>query len=88
MRPNLLDFLRDGKVQMIVNTISGPTSAKDDTVIRADAISRSVTLITTMAGLTAAVEGLKETRKSNWRISPLQDYQSSARGQAGPVDLT
>jgi carbamoyl-phosphate synthase large subunit len=73
-RPNLLDFLRDGQVQMLVNTISGPTSARDATVIRAEAISRGVTLITTMAGLTAAVEGLKEMRKAKWRIAPLQDY--------------
>jgi carbamoyl-phosphate synthase large subunit len=73
-RPNLLDFLRDGRVQMMVNTISGPTSAKDATVIRAEAISRSVSLITTMAALTAAVEGLKEMKKANWRISPLQEY--------------
>ena len=73
-RPNLLDFLQDGQVQMMVNTISGPTSAKDATFIRAEAISRGVTLITTMAGFTAAVEGLKETRRSSWRIAPLQDY--------------
>ena len=73
-RPNLADFLRDGQVQMMVNTISGPTSARDATVIRAEAISRGVTLITTMAGFAAAIEGLKETRRSNWRIAPLQDY--------------
>ncbi|MDR1486738.1 MAG: carbamoyl-phosphate synthase large subunit, partial [Deltaproteobacteria bacterium] len=73
-RPNLLDFLRDGQIQLLVNTISGSTSAKDATVIRAEAINRGVTLITTMAGLTVAVEGLKEMKKSNWRISPLQDY--------------
>jgi carbamoyl-phosphate synthase large subunit len=77
-RPNLLDFLQDGQVQMMVNTISGPTSARDATVIRAEAISRGVTLITTMAGFTAAVEGLKETRRSSWRIAPLQDYHRPA----------
>ncbi|MDR2455940.1 MAG: carbamoyl-phosphate synthase large subunit, partial [Deltaproteobacteria bacterium] len=76
-RPNLADFLRDGQVQMMVNTISGPTSARDATVIRAEAIRRGVTLITTMAGFNAAVEGLKETRRSSWRIAPLQDYHGA-----------
>jgi carbamoyl-phosphate synthase large subunit len=73
-RPNLLDFIRDGGVQLLVNTISGPASARDATVIRAEAISRGTTLITTMAGLQAAVEGLKQARLDNWRIAPLQDY--------------
>ncbi|MDR2442928.1 MAG: carbamoyl-phosphate synthase large subunit [Deltaproteobacteria bacterium] len=75
-RPNLLDFIRDGRVSIMVNTISGPTSAKDATVIRAEAISRGVTLITTMAGFTAAIEGLKQMRLNDWRIAPLQDYHA------------
>jgi carbamoyl-phosphate synthase large subunit len=76
-RPNLLDFIRDGLVQMMVNTTSGPASAKDATVLRAEAISRGITLITTMAGLKAAVEGLREMKKASWRIAPLQDYHKA-----------
>jgi carbamoyl-phosphate synthase large subunit len=76
-RPNLVDFLRDGGVQMMVNTISGPTSARDATVIRAEAISRGVALITTMAAFTAAVEGLRQRRLASWRIAPLQDYHQA-----------
>jgi carbamoyl-phosphate synthase large subunit len=73
-RPNLLDFIRNGQAMLLVNTISGSTSAKDATIIRAEAISRGVTLITTMAGLIATLEGIKATRLGDWRIAPLQDY--------------
>ena len=77
-RPNLLDFIRDGRAAMMVNTISGPASARDASVIRAEAISRGVTLLTTMAAFAAAVEGLKATREASWTISPLQDYHKGA----------
>ena len=73
-RPHLLDFIRNGQAAMIVNTVSGPASAQDATTIRELALSRKVTLITTLAALRAAVEGL-ETRQSQTRsVVPLQDY--------------
>jgi carbamoyl-phosphate synthase large subunit len=78
-RPNLIDFLLDGKACLLVNTTSDPTSIRQASELRMAAIRRGVSIITTMASLTAAVEGLKEIRlkeKENrqWRLSPLQIY--------------
>lgn len=75
-RPHLLDFIRNGEANMIVNTVSGPTSARDATVIRAEALSRRITLITTVAALFAAVKGLEERQKGKRSVAPLQDYYS------------
>ncbi len=75
-RPHLLDFIRNGEANMIVNTVSGPTSARDATVIRAEALSRRITLITTIAALFAAVKGLEERQKDKRSVAPLQDYYS------------
>lgn len=73
-RPHLLDLMRNGDIDMIVNTVSGTTSARDASPIRAEAITRRVTLITTITALAAAVEGL-ETRQFDKRsVAPLQDY--------------
>lgn len=77
-RPHLLDFMRNRQANMIVNTISGPTSARDATVIRAEAMARHITSITTLAGLTAAVEGLETRRDQMHNVAPLQDYYSGA----------
>ncbi|MDR2574417.1 MAG: carbamoyl-phosphate synthase large subunit [Desulfovibrio sp.] len=73
-RPHLLDFMRNGQAQIIVNTVSGPASARDATVIRAEALSRRSALFTTIAALRAAVEGLEARRKYTRSVAPLQDY--------------
>jgi carbamoyl-phosphate synthase large subunit len=73
-RPHLLDFMRNGDAHMIVNTVSGPTSARDATVIRAEALARKITLVTTLAALRAAVEGLEARQSDRRSVAPLQDY--------------
>jgi carbamoyl-phosphate synthase large subunit len=73
-RPHLLDFMRDGKAQLMVNTVSGSTSAKDATAIRAEALTRNIPLLTTLSALSAAVEGLEVSRRDKHCVAPLQDY--------------
>ena len=73
-RPHLLDLMRNGNIDMIVNTVSGTTSARDASPIRAEAISRHITLITTITALAAAVEGLETLRHNKRSVAPLQDY--------------
>ena len=73
-RPHLLDLMRNGDIDMIVNTVSGPTSAKDATPIRAEAVMRHITLFTTITALAAAVEGLETLRYDKRSVAPLQDY--------------
>jgi carbamoyl-phosphate synthase large subunit len=84
-RPNLIDFLLDGKAVLLVNTTSDPTSIQEASQIRWAAIRRGVSMITTMASLTAAVEGLKQIRLKEgknrlWRLSPLQSYHGQSLG--------
>ncbi|MDR0828018.1 MAG: carbamoyl-phosphate synthase large subunit [Desulfovibrio sp.] len=73
-RPHLLDFMRDGKTQLMVNTVSGSTSARDATAIRAEALTRNIPLLTTLSALSAAVEGLEVSRRDKRSVAPLQDY--------------
>ena len=73
-RPHLLDFMRNGQAHIIVNTVSGPTSARDATVIRAEAIARRCALFTTIAALRAAIEGLESRQIHKRSVAPLQDY--------------
>ncbi len=73
-RPHLLDFIRNGEANMIVNTVSGPTSARDANTIRTEALARRINLITTLAALRATVEGLEARRQEQRIVAPLQDY--------------
>ncbi|MDR1298218.1 MAG: carbamoyl-phosphate synthase large subunit, partial [Deltaproteobacteria bacterium] len=70
VKPNLVDFLGSNPVQFVLNTTSGQKADRDSVLIRAEAIKRGIPLITTMAGLTAAVTGLEalvELRAENAR---------------------
>ena len=73
-RPHLLDLMRNGDIHMIVNTVSGPDSARDATPIRSEALSRRVTLLTTITALAAAVQGLEARQVDTRSVAPLQDY--------------
>jgi carbamoyl-phosphate synthase large subunit len=73
-RPHILDLLRNGEIRMVVNTVSGPHSARDATSIRYEAISRQITLLTTVTALAAAVEGLEARQTDKRTVAPLQDY--------------
>ncbi|MDR2612702.1 MAG: carbamoyl-phosphate synthase large subunit [Deltaproteobacteria bacterium] len=72
--PNVHEYLKSGRVKMFVNTANDPQSIRDSSFLRAEAISCGVPIMTTIAGLSAMVEGLKAVKSSHWRISPLQDY--------------
>jgi carbamoyl-phosphate synthase large subunit len=80
-RPNIIDFLMTSPVELVVNTSSGETAGKDSVDIRAEAVRRGITLITTMAGFNAAVTGIRAIKENSWHIAPLQDYH----GPSGEV---
>ena len=73
-RPHLLDMMISRQVQMIVNTVSGPASARDAGAIRSRALTGGITLLTTLAALRAAVEGLETRLVDKRSVAPLQDY--------------
>ena len=56
-RPNILDLITNGKIQMIVNTPVGKDSANDDSYLRKAAIKGKIPYITTMAAGFATAEG-------------------------------
>ncbi len=59
-RPNIVDMLKNGEVQLVVNTVEERRSAINDSrYIRTTSLSSRVTIFTTMAGALASVEGMK-----------------------------
>mgnify|MGYP003623543761 FL=1 len=75
-RPNLLDAIANGHIQMAVNTISGQGSARDGQAIRSETLKRRIPLITTVSALEALAEGLQEW-EHNPLVSALQDYYAA-----------
>ena len=81
-RPNIIDYIKDGKVDLIINTPSGKETKEDERRIRSQAIMYSVPLITTISGAQASVNGIEYLiKRPAMSVKSLQEYHRTA-GQA------
>jgi carbamoyl-phosphate synthase large subunit len=85
-RPNIVDAIKNGEIQLIINTPSGKLSANDDSYIRKSAIKHKVPYITTVAAAVAAAEGIAARRAGETPIRSLQEWHAgmyAAQNRAG-----
>jgi carbamoyl-phosphate synthase large subunit len=73
-RPNLIDYMKNGEVDLVINTPSGKGARTDEGKIRAAAVMNRVTCITTLAAAEAAVQACKALRQGELTVKPLQDW--------------
>ncbi|MEI8205804.1 MAG: carbamoyl-phosphate synthase large subunit [Kiritimatiellales bacterium] len=76
-RPNIVDAIKNGEIQLIINTPSGKLSANDDSYIRKSAIKHKVPYITTVAAAVAAAEGIAARRMGETPIRSLQEWHAA-----------
>ena len=73
---SIVDLILDGEVDLILNTPAGSSGARHDGYdIRAAAVSASVPLVTTVQGITAAVQGIEALRAGNLEVRALQELE-------------
>jgi carbamoyl-phosphate synthase large subunit len=70
--PNLIDYLKNDDVQLILNTPSGKGARTDEGKIRAAGVQNGVPCITTLAAAEAAVRAMKVVRESEMEVESLQ----------------
>jgi carbamoyl-phosphate synthase large subunit len=75
-RPNIVDAIKNGLINLIINTPSGKLSQYDDSYIRKAAIKYKIPYITTIAAAVAAVKGITAFRKGHGRAKSLQNYHA------------
>jgi carbamoyl-phosphate synthase large subunit len=75
-RPNIVDYIKSGKIHLIINTPSGKQSFFDDKAIRRAAINYGIPCITTMPGAAAAVNGIRALRHETLGVRSLQEYHA------------
>ncbi|MFU8780285.1 MAG: carbamoyl-phosphate synthase large subunit [Kiritimatiellia bacterium] len=73
-RPNIVDALKNGAIQLIVNTPAGKLSITDDSYIRKSAIKHNVPYITTVAAAFAAAEGIAARNAGDEPVLSLQEW--------------
>ncbi len=76
-RPNIVDAVKNGGIQIVVNTPSGKFGATDDSYIRKAAIRHRIAYCTTLAAAAAAAEGIAARRKGVAEVRSLQEYHAA-----------
>jgi carbamoyl-phosphate synthase large subunit len=72
-RPNLVDYMKNGQVDLVINTPSGKGARTDEGKIRAAAVAHGVTCITTLAAAHVAVDACRALRQKELTVRALQE---------------
>jgi len=78
-RPNIVDAIKNGEIQLVINTPAGRLSKYDDSYIRKAAIKYKIPYITTVAAAVAAVKGIAAFRQGHGRAKSLQRYHAEIK---------
>jgi carbamoyl-phosphate synthase large subunit len=75
-RPNIVDGIMNGEIQLIINTPVGKLSQYDDSYIRKTAIKYKIPYITTLAAASAAAKGIAAYCKGKSDVKSIQRYHA------------
>lgn len=79
-RPNMLDLITNGKVDLIINTPIGQERKADDSYLRKAAIKKKVAYMTTIAEAKATISGIKAIKKhGNSNVRSLQELHAEIK---------
>ena len=79
-RPNILDMITNGQIDLIVNSPSGKESIHDDSYLRKAAIKAKIPYMTTMAAAKAAVTGIRYVKEhGSGDVKSLQQLHSEIK---------
>ncbi|HTX52641.1 MAG TPA: carbamoyl-phosphate synthase large subunit, partial [Candidatus Baltobacteraceae bacterium] len=75
-RPHIVDRMKNGEVQFVINTPEGRSARLDSYSIRRTAVTMGIPNFTTMAAAAAAVEAIRTLRERSMSIRSLQEYHA------------
>jgi carbamoyl-phosphate synthase large subunit len=81
-RPNAVDLLKAGSIQLVIYTATGAHSFSDERAIRRTTVSHRVPCITTLSGARAAAEAVASRRRDPIRVWSLQEIHAGAGQKA------
>jgi carbamoyl-phosphate synthase large subunit len=81
-RPNVVDLIKDGEIDVIFNTPLGRESFYDDGAIRKSATLHGVLVVTTLTATAATVQAIKALRERSLDFLSLQEIHAATRARA------
>jgi carbamoyl-phosphate synthase large subunit len=76
-RPNCIDMIKNGEIQLVINTPRGMIPRHDENAIRAAAWSNNVCIMTSITGVRASLNGIKAMKAKRVDVRPLQNYRGN-----------
>ena len=73
-RPNVLDRVKNGDINFIINTPSGKIPREHEVMIRNAALAAKIPIMTTVRAAQASANGIRSLQKSKVQVRSLQEY--------------
>ncbi len=77
-RPNVIDLIKNGEINLVINTPFGKGPRTDGYHIRTAAAAYGIPLITTIQGARATVAGINAIKRGDFQVNPIQDFHSKS----------
>jgi carbamoyl-phosphate synthase large subunit len=74
-RPNVVDLIKNGGIQLIINTPLGEVSRYDEYAIGWAALEHKISFFTTLSAAATAVKGIETQKLHDFEVKSLQEYQ-------------
>jgi carbamoyl-phosphate synthase large subunit len=75
-RPNVLDLVKNGQIQFIINTPSGKIPRNDEVKIRTAALAEKIPIMTTLRAAMASAKGIRSLQRGPMTVKSLQEYHA------------
>jgi carbamoyl-phosphate synthase large subunit len=73
-RPHSVDLIKNGKIQLVINTPLGETSRYDEYAIGWAALEHKVSFITTLSAAATAVKAIQKEKEGSLTVKTIQEY--------------
>jgi len=77
-RPNVLDRVKNGDINFIINTPSGKIPREHEVMIRNAALAAKIPIMTTVRAAQASANGIRSLQKTKLQVRSLQEYHATA----------
>jgi len=77
-RPNLVDYVKNNEVDLVINTPLGRDSRFDERAIRMAALQYNIPCITTLAAAEAMVRGILAMSEESFEVCSVQEWHQEA----------
>jgi len=76
-RPHCIDMIKNGEIQLVINTPRGMIPRHDENAIRTAAWANNVCIMTSITGVRASINGIRALKAKLVDVRPLQQYRGN-----------